>query len=165
MFNYAATTSNSMVPVGAQKKQKTDSNPDSKGSDSQGNSDDLSSLENILRQQKIKDMSQAGNTPTQQQQKDIDRFAPQDGLVHKYEGELGNYSRLTAQMNRLNYDVVRAMDVSTLENSSQMFRLDHLNNSQVGMMLASQHGVLHASKKAVKKVTKGHKLSSQDTWI
>ncbi len=86
-------------------------------------------------------------------------------MVHKYEGELGNNNRLTNQMNRLNYDVVRAMDVSTLESSSEMFRLDNLNNSSVGMMLASQHGVLHVSKKAVKRNSKAHKLSSQDTWM
>ena len=154
-----------MVPFGSGEKQKADSNSDSKGSDSQGNSDDLSSLENILRQQKIKDMSEGSNTPTQQQRKDIDRFVPQDGLVHKYKGELGDYSRLTAQMNRLNYDVIRAMDVSTLESSSEMFRIDHLNNSSVGMMLTSQHGVLHASKKAVKRNSKAHKLSAQDAWM
>ena len=68
-------------------------------------------------------------------------------------------------MNRLNYDFVRAMDVSTLDSASELVKIDQLNNSNVGQMLASQHGVMHASKKAVKRNSKVHKLSSQESWI
>ena len=62
MINYKATASASLVPIGSQKKQKRDL-----GADSQGSSDELSSLENILRQQKIRDISETGNPPTKQQ--------------------------------------------------------------------------------------------------
>ena len=150
MLNYGASLS--LVPLGSEKKQK-------------GEGENDSNLENILRQQKIEDISETGNPPTQQQKQDLSSYVHQDGLVHKFSNELGNYSNVTTQMNRLNYDFVRAMDVSTLDSASELVKIDQLNNSNVGQMLASQHGVMHASKKAVKRNSKVHKLSSQESWI
>ena len=150
MLNYGAILS--LVPLGSEKKQK-------------GEGENDSNLENILRQQKIEDIAETGNPPTQQQKQDLSSYVHQDGLVHKFSNELGNYSNVTTQMNRLNYDFVRAMDVSTLDSASELVKIDQLNNSNVGQMLASQHGVMHASKKAVKRNSKVHKLSSQESWI
>ena len=150
MLNYGAILS--LVPLGSEKKQK-------------GEGENDSNLENILRQQKIEDIAETGNPPTQQQKQDLSSYVRQDGLVHKFSNELGNYSNVTTQMNRLNYDFVRAMDVSTLDSASELVKIDQLNNSNVGQMLASQHGVMHASKKAVKRNLKIHKLSSQESWI
>ena len=150
MLNYGAILS--LVPLGSEKKQK-------------GEGENDSNLENILRQQKIEDIAETGNPPTQQQKQDLSSYVRQDGLVHKFSNELGNYSNVTTQMNRLNYDFVRAMDVSTLDSASELVKIDQLNNSNVGQMLASQHGVMHASKKAVKRNSKVHKLSSQESWI
>ena len=153
----------SLVPIGSRKKQK----PSEDTLEASG--EKCSDLENVLRQQKI-EMKQetensGGTLPNEQQKQDITKYVQQDGLVHKFANELGNYSNVTSQMSHLNYEFVRAMDVSTLDSKSELYRVDQLNNSMVGQMLASQHGIMHASKKALKRNAKVHKLSTQDSWI
>ena len=148
-----------IIPIGARKKPKHDEEkPEEQENE----------LENILRQQKIESITQnsvSGNSPTDKQKTDIATYIQQDGLVHKFATELGNYTNVTSQMNRLNVDYIRAMDVSSLDSKNELHRVDRLNNSSAGKMLASQHGVMHASRKSLKRQGKIHKLSIQDAWI
>ena len=152
-------TPSSIVPLGARKKQKHDEDK---------TVEQDSDLENLLRQQKIESMTESkgnGNPPIDQQKHDISKYVHQDGLVHKCSNELGNYTDVASQISRLNVDHIRAMDVSTLDSKHALYKIDQLNNSTVGQMFANQHGVMHASRKSLKRQAQIHKLSASESWI
>ena len=153
----------SLVPIGSRKKQKHSEET------LEASGEKCSELENVLRQQKIEmkqeTESSGGALPNEQQKQGITKYVQQDGLVHTFANKLGNYSNVTSQMSHLNYELVRAMDVSTLDSKSELYRVDQLSNSIVGQMLASQHGVMHASKKAFKINCQRRILGSEKCYI
>lgn len=86
-----------------------------------------------------------------------------DQQYNNTNSKLADYRSLTSQQFNLNSDVAMAMAANTIQNKKELYRIENLNNQT--SQLASQFGLVEASKRQYKKGMKVHRLSQQNTWM
>ena len=117
----------------------------------------LEKLDDYLREQTMEDKEEKLNgypvqSPTYRDQN-----------VNDTDSKLGDYTKTTSQQFNLNNDIAAAMAANTVQSKREIWRIEHLNNNS--MQLASQFGLVEASKRQHKKGQKVHRLSQQSTWM
>ena len=117
----------------------------------------LEKLDDYLREQTMEDKEEKLNgypvqSPTYRDQN-----------VNDTDSKLGDYTLTTSQQFNLNNDIAAAMAANTVQSKREIWRIEQLNNHS--MQLASQFGLVEASKRQHKKGQKVHRLSQQSTWM
>ena len=117
----------------------------------------LDKLDDYLREQTMEDKEEKLNgypvqSPTYRDQN-----------VNDTDSKLGDNTKTTSQQFNLNNDIAAAMAANTVQSKREIWRIEHLNNNS--MQLASQFGLVEASKRQHKKGQKVHRLSQQSTWM
>ncbi len=126
----------------------------------------LKALENVLRKDQIQakesqdSQLQFGRAaPTREQAKLQSMYAPQPTQYGGLRNPLGDYSRLTAQMDGLQNSTMDGFLLSTLETRRGVARI--ADDTQDGYsMLANTFGLEETSKKTQKKAMKRPRLSA-----
>lgn len=144
----------SLVPIGV--KQANDKKPkiDKTQADSDGS---LAALDEFLREQTMT-KKETDLTGMPQPQPTF-----RDANYNNSDSKLADYSKLTNQQFNLNSDVAVAMSANTIQNKKELYRIENLNNQN--KQLASEFGLVEASKRQWKKGMKIHRLSQQNTWL
>lgn len=144
----------SLVPVGVKQGNEKKITKSEKKVDEDGS---LAALDEYLRDQTMT-KKETDLTGMPQPQPTF-----RDQNYNNTNSKLADYRSLTSQQFNLNSDVAMAMAANTIQNKKELYRIENLNNQT--SQLASQFGLVEASKRQYKKGMKVHRLSQQNTWM
>ena len=150
LVNYASTQARGLVPRGVKQ---------SGGTHEDAGSSKVASLAELLKgeqEQQSEVMRSQGGTEERTARHSKPLTANDTGY-RKLGSSLGDFRLLSSQMTQLNNNAARAMELSTLESKKELSRLTGANSSG----LASQFGLMEASKRQVKRRTKVSRLGAQ----